>query len=400
MAIGFLIPDSEMSKADLRALRLEIANNLLEMASRETHRPRSEFVVRDAFPKDDFGFNGCEWENQTAISAADTWTKDWTKELPKNKFVAFYGFIYHAAHTLPGAGAAEGYPYLGLSYKLGATGATTREQVHLQQAYREYILAGGSVKFPVGYHKPVYYKGAETIYISLIANATVSQYAEDLELLTMVCEPYGEVISRKTELMPEQTSMIIPEEDMTVAEIKALREETKRRLVEIAAKETGKPASDFVVRDIFPKDDFDFNGVEWQNQTAIGSADTWTKDWSKKLPKTKFVAFYGVDYPVGDATPAAWKYMGVRYGLGSTGATTLKQVHIQKCQRYGAVEGATAADVEAQIKSARGYHRPVYYKGTDTIYLSLIANATVTQYYENLQLLGLVAEPYGAVISG
>jgi hypothetical protein len=216
----------------------------------------------------------------------------------------------------------------------------------------------------------------------------------------MVCEPYGEVISGPNPLMPEQTSLITPEEDMTVAEIKALREEVKRNLVALAAKETGKAASEFVVRDIFPKDDFGFNGVEWQNQTAISTADTWTMDWSKELPKTKFVAFYGVNYPVGDATPAAWKYMGVSYRLGANGATTLKQVHLQKCQRYGATEGATAADVEAQIKSARGYHRPVYYKGTDTIYVSLIANTTVTQYYEKLQLLGLLAEPYGAVISG
>jgi len=400
MTTGFLIPDSEMSKADLKKLRAEIANNLLDMAARETHRPRNEFIVRDAFPKEDFGFDGCEWENQAAITAADTWTKDWSKELPKQKFVAFYGLVYHMLKTLPGAAVAEGYPYLGVSYKLGATGATTREQVHLQQAFRDFIIAGGSSKFPVAYHKPVYYKGAETIYVSLIANATVTALAEDLELLCMVCEPYGEVISGPSVLMPEQTSLLVPEEDITIEEVKALREEVKAKLVAFAAKETGKSPADFVVRDIFPKDDFGFNGVEWQNQTAITAADTWTKDWSKELPKTQFVAFYGVDYPVGDATPAAWKYMGVSYRLGVNGATTLKQVHLQKCQRAGVTEGATAADVEAQIKSARGYHRPVYYKGTDTIYVSLIANAAVTALYEKTQLLGLIAEPYGAVISG
>ena len=392
MTTGFLIPDNEMSKADLKALREEIANNLLDVASRETSRPRSEFVVRDAFPKTDFDFNGCEWQNQTA-TVADTWTKDWYKELPKQKFVAFYGIIDRSVATKPGSAAAEGYGIQGISYRVGANGATTREQVHLQSAQREFYLTSGRSRAVVAYHKPVYYKGAETIYVAHIANATVAQYAAQLELLCMVCEPYGEVISGPNPLIPEQTSLLVPEEDMSFEEIKALREEVKRELVVIAARETGKPASEFVVRDIFPKDDFGFNGTEWQNQTAISSADTWTNDWSKELPKTKFVAFYGVDYKLGAADAGACKYMGVSYRLGSAGATTLKQVHLQKAFR----NVVTTAGVNV---SPRGYHRPVYYKGTDTIYVSLIANATVTQYYEQLQLLGLLAEPYGAVISG
>lgn len=390
--MGFLIPDGEMSKADLKALRAEIVNALLDMAAKDTKRARSEFVVRDAFPKTDFytaAYDfGCEWQNQSDLDATDVWEKDWTKELPKNKFVCFYGVIYHDSAALLGANAAEGFPLLGVSYRMGTDGATTKEQIHLQKMMREFRVGSCSARVPIGYHKPIYYKGTDTINVNLIGNATLTDGDEQLELLCMVCEPFGNVISGKKELMPEQTSLLIPEDDMSIAEIKALREEVKARLLAITSKETGKPIGDLVVRDIFPKSDFGFNGVEWQNQTAITSEDTWTKDWTKELPKTKFVGFYGVDYPVG----AEYNYYGVSYKLGLAGGTTLKQVHLQKAMRR-------EYDTAGVLRSARGYHRPVYYKGTQTINLQLLANATVTQYYENLQLLGLLCEPKGAVIS-
>jgi len=192
---------------------------------------------------------------------------------------------------------------------------------------------------------------------------------------------------------------IMTARELSTAQIVAIRDEVKRKLIAYAVKETGKSADEFYVRDAMALQDFGLGSEKWDNESTLTTV-AWTKDWSKELPKTQFVAFYGVDYPVGDATPAAWKYMGVSYRLGVNGATTLKQLHLQKCQRTGVTEGATATDVEAQIKSARGYHRPVYYKGTDTIYVSLVANAAVTALYEKTQLLGLIAEPYGAVISG
>ena len=147
--MGFLIPDNEISKVDLKALRAEIVEKLLDMAVKETGRARSEFVVRDAFPKDDFGFSGCEWENQADIDAADTWESDWTKELPDNKFVCFYGIVYHMLDTLPGAADIEGPVIKGVSYRVGATGGTVREQIHLQQLHRIHLNAGGDGPFAV-----------------------------------------------------------------------------------------------------------------------------------------------------------------------------------------------------------------------------------------------------------
>lgn len=390
--MGFLIPDFNMSVAELKALKAEVKANLLARAAQQTGRPMSEFVVRDIFPKDDFSFNGCEWQNQTAITVADTWTKDWSKELPKSKFAGLYGVIHHAVAVKPNAGAAEGYVYSGVKYQLGAAGNTVKEQVHLQSMGRNFYLTSGITKVPVGLHKPLYYDGSDTIYASLISNATISQYAEELELLGMVCEPWGEVISGDNERAPGNDSLFIPEDELTLEDIRALRDRVKATLIAMAAKETGKAATEFVVRDIFPKDDFGFNGVEWQNQTAIGTADTWTKDWSKELPKTQFVGFFGFDQASAVAGIAGFPYEGAKYGLGSSGATTLKAVHTQKALKH-------LLTSVGSNKSLRGYHEPVYYKGTDTIYLSLIAKATTTQYYNGVMSIGLICEPYGSVIS-
>jgi hypothetical protein len=399
--LGLLIPEFEINLSEIKALQNEVIQNLLRIASKETGRPMSEFVVRDCFPKDDFGFTGCEWENQTAISAADTWTQDFTKTLPNDKFVCFYGVNYHKQATLPGTGAAEGYPYYGVAYKVGSAGGTVREKVHLQSAFVEYITGNMPSRSPKAFHKPVYYRGSETIRVDLIANATVTQYAENLELLCLVCEPFGNVISgARRDLMPEQTSVLMPIDEMSLTDIRGLREYTKRKLIELAAMELKRPADSFVVRDIFPLDDLAqndtptaWNGVEWQNQAAINTADTWESDWYHTLDKDEFLAFYGVKHPSGVSGNDAYPFKGVSYRLGSGAGSTLKQVHLQKCER----DLLTTSGVQ---KAAIGYHQPVFYKGTDTPNIYLIANATVTQYYQQLQLLGLFCEPYGPAISG
>ena len=395
--MGFLIPDCEMTKADIKTLRSEVINELLNRAAAGMKKPKTDLVVRDIFPKEDFSdstpaWNGVEWENQTAITAANTWTQDFTKVLGDTKFVGFYGVLSHEAASKAGGGVAEGHSIYGVKYRVGSAGGTTREAVHLQAAERDFYATSGKTRVPIGYHKPVYYDGKETINVQLISNATPGARAVQNELLGLMCEPLGEVISGGRDIQPEQTSIIIPEDELTLEEIKTFRDSLKTRLLDIAVKETGKLRSELVVRDINPLDDLGFNGIEWQNQTAIGAADTWTKDWSKELSKTKFLGFYGIDYKTCATTVAAWKYMGVSYRLGPAGPTTLKQVHLQKCQRN------ILTGVGTMI-SARGYHEPVIYKGNETAYVSLIANTTVTQYYEGIQLLGLFCEPYGETIS-
>lgn len=399
--MGLFIPEIEISKSEIKALKNEVIANLLRIASKETNRPQSDFVVRDAFPKTDFGFNGCEWENQAALGAADAWEEDWTKLLPDDKFVAFYGTIYHRQATKPGSGAAEGFPITGVAYKVGSAGGTTREKVHLQSSFIEHITGNMPSRCPKGFHKPVYYRGSETIRVDIQGNAAVSQYADNLELLCMVCEPFGNVISgARRDLMPEQTSLLTPIEEMSLKDIRGLRDYAKRRLIDIAAAELKRPKDSFVVRDIFPKDDLAqndtptaWNGVEWQNQAAINTADTWESDWYHTLDKDEFLAFYGVKYPVGATGVDAYKFKGVSHRLGSGAGSTLKQVHLQKCER----DILTTSGMQ---RAAIGFHQPVFYKGTDCPNIYLLANATVTAYYEQLQLLGLFCEPYGPAISG
>lgn len=395
--MGFLIPKDELSIAEIKALKNEISMELLRRASKQTGRNSSEFIVRDIFPYEDFSdstpaWNGVEWQNQSELNSADAWEQDWYKELPSDKFVAFYG-VHDHVQQVAAYGNPTGGPLFGISYRVGSGGATTREQIHLQAIQRHSFLTEGVGKNPIGYHKPVYYDGKETISVYLIGNAGVAQYAEQIELLGMICEPLGNVVSAiNVEVNPGNLSVSVPEDELTIDDIRALREETKNRLLDLYVKETGKGRETGVVRDIFPKDDFGFNGVEWQNQT-LGVENTWTKDWSKELPKTKFVGFYGIDYKKAVTTFAAWNIMGVRYAVGSSGASTRKQVHIQNSQRNN-ITGT------GSLVSARCYHRPVLYKGTETVYIVFSPLAAVTQYYDQLQLIGLLVEPYGAMISG
>ncbi|MEM2849058.1 MAG: hypothetical protein QXI36_02140, partial [Candidatus Bathyarchaeia archaeon] len=130
-------------------------------------------------PKDDFDFNGVEWQNQTAIANADTWTKDWSKELPKTKFVAFYGFVNHSDNP----------KIIGTKFKEGSTGQTTRDVVMHGRMRVEDV--------PKCFFEPVIYKGGETVYVEHYAISSLAGGDEELEFLALVCEPYGAVISRK-----------------------------------------------------------------------------------------------------------------------------------------------------------------------------------------------------------
>lgn len=176
--MGRILVPRELSTTQLISLREEVGKKLIEFAVKETGKNASEFVIRDALPKTDFGFNSEKWCNQTAITGS-TYTKDWTKELPKTKFIAFYGVV-NLADT----------PYIVIvNFKVGANGQTVRDVISISR-----IRAEDSVK---GYFNPVLYKGGETIYVELYTEETIAQYGEALELMALVAEPYGEVISGK-----------------------------------------------------------------------------------------------------------------------------------------------------------------------------------------------------------
>lgn len=174
---------------------------------------------------------------------------------------------------------------------------------------------------------------------------------------------------------------VLTARELSTVQLIALRDDVKAKLLAFAVKETGKNAADLVVRDLLPSNDLSFNNEKWCNQTALPSG-AWTNDFSKQLPKTKFVAFYGVinhaDIPT---------VLGTKFKLGSTGQTTLDVV----------MHGRMRAE-----EVSKALFDPIFYKGEAYIYIEhyQASGSTVAQYAEELELLAFVCEPYGELISG
>ena len=159
--------------AKLRSLKDE----LVAMAADETKSNPAEWIVRDALPKTDFGFNTEKWLNQTAFAAADTWQKDWSKELDDEVYACFYGVVLHALNPT----------IYGVRFRLGADGVTTIDTIQFQKLKEEDNI--------IGMFDRIIYKKQKHIYIDLIADATTAQYGEEFEILCLIAEKYGEIVS-------------------------------------------------------------------------------------------------------------------------------------------------------------------------------------------------------------
>jgi hypothetical protein len=168
----------ELSTTQIISIRDDVKKRLLDFAIKETGKTVNEFVIRDALPKTDFGLGTEEWDNESALTA-NTWTNDWSIELPKTKFVAFYGFVNNSDNP----------QVIGTKFKEGATGQTTRDVVMHGRMRAEDV--------PKCYFEPIIYKGGETVYIEHYSVSNLSAGDEKLEFLALVAEPYGAVISRK-----------------------------------------------------------------------------------------------------------------------------------------------------------------------------------------------------------
>lgn len=171
----------ELSTTQIIAVKEEVVRKLLAYAVKETGKKESEFCVRDAMASNDLGLDSEKWDNELAGGLTSvTWTKDWSKELPKNKFIAFYGFVNHT----------EDIQVIGTKFKVGANGQTTRE-----------VVMHGRMKMedsPKCFFEPVIYKGQETIYVEHYnqSGSTIAEGDELLEFLALVAEPWGDMISK------------------------------------------------------------------------------------------------------------------------------------------------------------------------------------------------------------
>lgn len=171
----------ELSTTQIIAVKEDVRKRLLDYAVKETGKKREEFLVRDIMASNDLGLDSEKWDNELAGGLTTVaWTKDWSKELPKNKFVAFYGFVNHT----------DDPQVIGTKFKVGANGQTTREVVMHGRMNREEI--------PKCFFEPVLYKGTETIYVEHYnqSGSTITEGSELLEFLALVAEPYGDMISK------------------------------------------------------------------------------------------------------------------------------------------------------------------------------------------------------------
>jgi hypothetical protein len=175
--MGSIIPRSLLTQTQVTAKLKAMEEELKELAARETNTDPSDWVVRDALPYTDFGLLTEKWMNKVAHATPDTFLVDWSKELPDNKYVAFYGVALHA----------DSPTIYGIKFKVGASGATTLDVIHFQKLKAEDNL--------IGYFDRILYKKKAYIYVELIADAALAIAGEEFELLCMVCEKYGEVVS-------------------------------------------------------------------------------------------------------------------------------------------------------------------------------------------------------------
>lgn len=169
----------ELSTTQLIALKEDVKRRLLAYAAKETGKSPDEFVVRDILAGIDLGFGSEKWDNESSLTSV-TWTNDWSKELPKTKFVAFYGFINHTDDPL----------VIGTKFKVGSTGQTVRDIVMHGRMRRE--------DNPKCFFEPVLYKGQETIYVEHYneSGSAITAGSELLEFIALVAEPYGAQISK------------------------------------------------------------------------------------------------------------------------------------------------------------------------------------------------------------
>ena len=168
----------ELSTAQIIAIRDDVKAKLLAFVVKETGKAAKDICIRDAMAYTDFGLGSEKWDNESSLTSV-TWTKDWSKELPKTKYVAFYGIVNHT----------DDMQVIGTKFKVGASGKTVREIVMYGRMKAEEVQKA--------YFDSVIYKGGETVYIEHYnqSGADIAAGGELIEFLALVAEPYGENIS-------------------------------------------------------------------------------------------------------------------------------------------------------------------------------------------------------------
>lgn len=176
--MGQIIPRSMLVPKEVTAKLVSLKNELIALAASETKTDQSEWVTRDILPLTDLTFATEQWVNQHLFIAANAFERDWPLfTLPVNKYLMLYGVICHAGNPT----------IYGIKFKQGATGATTIDTIHFRK-----ILEEDNV---IGFFDRIIYRAQTRPFVEYIADAITAQFAEEFEVLGMVCEKYGDVVS-------------------------------------------------------------------------------------------------------------------------------------------------------------------------------------------------------------
>lgn len=174
------VPLVEVSEAQLRALRAQLEESLVQILMTEASIQRDDISVRDMVPGDYSGTaNDAQFVNQT-VFVVDTQTLLVTaanqRLLTATQAYGFYGWFNRAA--VPTITA--------LRFSVGGT--VTVGQFYLEPAYASGQNA--SVFIP-----PVLFHPTDTIQINALASAATLVNSEVCGFLGMVAEKIGTVIS-------------------------------------------------------------------------------------------------------------------------------------------------------------------------------------------------------------
>jgi len=167
-----------------------------------------------------------------------------------------------------------------------------------------------------------------------------------------------------------------PIKQLSLADIARIKETVKRNLVREASARLAIAPEKIVVRDILPKTDMGLTNEVWVTPSL--TANAWTKYFDIALPNNKFVTFYGAANNAADPIATA-----IYLKRGPTGATARGLMELEELYADEIPVGIT--------------DEAILYRGQDHSYIEVYAKAAGT---EPLVLLGMVAEPYGATVSG
>lgn len=175
-----IVPKSELSQTDIATI---VRNAHDAVLARAVEKVIKEPIVRDGFPKSDFGLTGEQWRNETA-TVANTWTKDWSKALPNTQCA-----IPYKVFDLTATPALSG-----VKFKTGAVGARTLAQVELEDLFGQEEVAGYFNFFDLETAKQMIFDPNSTIYVELMSLAIIAQFAERIGYGFLIAEAAGEAV--------------------------------------------------------------------------------------------------------------------------------------------------------------------------------------------------------------